>query len=167
MAWLRRWWTAFGLIGLALLVVIGLRVPSLRSSPGSAPRSDAGPDHSEQRIAPPTWRQLTVGPATVWLILLVLLAASCGSAFFPLGSYNAALNLAIAALMLFLLAIFLMNLKEASALTRLVATAGLFWVIFLFALTFTDYLSRRPTPSPQPSHSAALDAAQSGTITGF
>jgi hypothetical protein len=39
---------------------------------------------------------------------------------------------------------------------RLVAAAGLFWVIFLFALTFTDYLSRRPTASPQPSHSAAL-----------
>jgi len=57
-------------------------------------------------------------------ILLVLLAASCWSAFLPLGSYNTALNLVIAAIMLLVLAIFLMNLARASALLRLVASAG-------------------------------------------
>ncbi len=167
MAWLRRWWTALGVIGVALLVVIGLKAPSPRSSSGSASINGTRPHHSEQRIAPPTWRQLTTGPAAAWLILLILLAANCGSAFVPLRSYNAALNLLIAAIMLLLLATVLMNLREATALTRLVAAAGLFWMIFLFALTFTDYLSRRPTGSPTPSHSAALATAhgQPGTIT--
>jgi hypothetical protein len=27
-------------------------------------------------------------------------------------------------------------------LTRIVAAAGLFWVVLMFALTFSDYLSR-------------------------
>jgi cytochrome c oxidase subunit 4 len=89
-------------------------------------------------------RRLAAGPALVWLILLGLLAASCWSAFLPLGSYNTALNLAIAAIMLLVLAIFLMNLARASALLRFVASAGLLWVVFLFVLTFADYLSRRP-----------------------
>ena len=53
------------------------------------------------------------------------------------------LNLVIAAIMLLLLATFLMNLGRASALLRLIASAGLLWVIFLFALTFADYFSRR------------------------
>jgi cytochrome c oxidase subunit 4 len=110
----------------------------------------------EQSIPPPNWRQLIGGPAVVWLVLLFLLAASGGSAFVPLGSYNVAVNLLIAAIMLFLLATFLMNLKEANMLLRLVAAAGLFWVIFLFALTFTDYLSRRSTEPPPPRPSAAL-----------
>lgn len=120
----------------------------------------------EQSIPPPNWRQLIGGPAVVWLVLLFLLAASGGSAFVPLGSYNVAVNLLIAAIMLFLLATFLMNLKEANMLLRLVAAAGLFWVIFLFALTFTDYLSRRSTAPPPPRPSAALNTRQGAAAVG-
>jgi cytochrome c oxidase subunit 4 len=155
MAWLRRWWAELGIIGVALLVVIGLQKPKPRSpaetTPPSSARHTIHPD-----IAQPNWRQLIAGPVAVWLVLLVLLAASCGSAYLPLGPYNAALNLGIAAIMLLLLAAFLMNLREASTLLRLVAAAGLGWAIFLFALTFTDYLSRRPTGPRQTIHSAAL-----------
>jgi cytochrome c oxidase subunit IV len=89
-------------------------------------------------------RRLAAGPALVWLILLGLLVASCWSAFLPLGPYNTVLNLVLAAIMLLVLATFLMNLAQASALLRLVASAGLLWVVFLFVLTFADYLSRRP-----------------------
>jgi caa(3)-type oxidase subunit IV len=53
-----------------------------------------------------------------------------------------AVNLAIAVLMIALLVTFLMDLRNARALIRIVAAAGLFWCIFMFALTFTDYLSR-------------------------
>lgn len=91
-----------------------------------------------------TFRRLAAGPAVVWLVLLVLLAASCAAAFLPLGPYNTALNMVFAAVMLLVLAVFLMNLAGASALLRLVASAGLLWVAFLFVLTFADYLSRRP-----------------------
>jgi cytochrome c oxidase subunit 4 len=97
-------------------------------------------------------------PILVWLILLVILAASAWSAVFPFHALNPAVNLLLAAVMIFLLAT--MDLRHASALLRLIAVAGLFWMTFLFALTFTDYLSRRTTGSPPSSHTASFDAAR-------
>jgi cytochrome c oxidase subunit 4 len=90
---------------------------------------------------PSLW-ELAKGPLLVWAIMLVLLAISAGSAYLPLGPFNAALNLLIAAVMVFLLAVFLMNLRLSSTLVRIIAASGLFWLIFMFVLTFTDYLSR-------------------------
>lgn len=87
-------------------------------------------------------RWLWKGPGLVWLALIVLFAASLGSAYLPLGAGNVMLNLLIAVVMLGLLATFLMDLLNASMLIRIVAAAGLFWTIFMFALTFNDYLSR-------------------------
>jgi cytochrome c oxidase subunit 4 len=85
------------------------------------------------------------GPILVWAVLSALLAASCASAFVPLGHCNAAVNLAFAAAMVMLLATFLMNMRWSSALLRLVALAGLFWLALMFVLTFSDYLSRTGT----------------------
>lgn len=90
---------------------------------------------------PSRWH-LWGGPGVVWLGLLVLFAINFGSAYLPLGAYNIAINLAIAATMVVLLVIFLMDLRRANAVLRLMAGAGLFWTIFMFVLTFTDYLSR-------------------------
>jgi hypothetical protein len=77
-------------------------------------------------------------------ILLVLLAASCWSAFLPLGFYNTALNLVDRRRH----AACARDLPDepragerARAARRL---RGLLWVVFLFVLTFADYLSRRP-----------------------
>jgi cytochrome c oxidase subunit 4 len=64
------------------------------------------------------------------------------SAYVPLGNGNIALNLLIAAVMIVLLVIFLMDLRSAKALIRIVALAGLLWLILMFTLTFNDYLSR-------------------------
>jgi cytochrome c oxidase subunit 4 len=111
---------------------------SARSTPDARHR---GP---RQEGSGATFRQLAAGPAFAWFLLLVLLAGSCASAFLPLGPYNTALNMVFAATMLLVLAVFLMNLARATALLRLVASAGLLWVVFLFVLTFADYLSRRP-----------------------
>ena len=85
---------------------------------------------------------LVGGPAVVWLVLIALFGASLGSAYAPLGAGNVAVNLAIAAVMVALLVTFLMDLQNAPALTRIVAAAGLLWTIFMFVLTFNDYLSR-------------------------
>jgi cytochrome c oxidase subunit IV len=84
------------------------------------------------------WR----APALVWFVLLILFGVSFGSAYVPLGGGNLAVNLAIAAIMIALLVIFLMDLKSATALIRIVAASGLLWLILMFALTFNDYLSR-------------------------
>jgi cytochrome c oxidase subunit IV len=81
-------------------------------------------------------------PALAWFVLLILFGASLGSAYVPLGAGNLAINLAIAAIMIALLVIFLMDLKSATALIRIVAASGMLWLILMFALTFNDYLSR-------------------------
>lgn len=81
-------------------------------------------------------------PALVWLMLLILFGATLGSAYLPLGAGNLTINLVIAAIMIVVLVIFLMDLKGATALIRVVAAAGLLWLILMFALTFNDYLSR-------------------------
>jgi len=81
-------------------------------------------------------------PGLVWLALLVLLGLTVGSAYIPLGALNSPLNLSIAAIKAALIAIFFMHLRQSSPLVRLAAAAGLFWLIFLFTLTFSDYLSR-------------------------
>lgn len=87
-------------------------------------------------------RALWQGPAIAWLVLLALFASTLGSAYLPLGAGNVAFNLLIAAVMIAVLAIFLMDLRQAAMLTRIVAAAGLFWVVLMFTLTFSDYLSR-------------------------
>jgi cytochrome c oxidase subunit 4 len=81
-------------------------------------------------------------PALVWLVLLILFGASFASAYLPLGSGNIAVNLMITAIMIMILVTFLMDLKDATALIRVVAAAGLLWLILMFALTFSDYLLR-------------------------
>ncbi len=67
---------------------------------------------------------------------------SLGSAYLPMGRANLAVNLLFAVIMIGLLATFLMDLKNARTIIRIVAAAGLFWTILMFALTFNDYLSR-------------------------
>jgi len=88
-------------------------------------------------------RYLWQGPGVAWLGLLVLFAVSLGSAYLPLGTGNVAINLAIAAIMLAVLATFLIDLRNSVALVRIVAAAGLFWIVIMFALTFSDFLTRR------------------------
>jgi caa(3)-type oxidase subunit IV len=84
------------------------------------------------------WR----GPALAWAVLIVLFAITLGSAFIPLGRGNIVVNLLIAVIMVVVLATFLMDLQNATVLIRVVAVSGLFWTIFMFSLTFSDYLSR-------------------------
>jgi cytochrome c oxidase subunit IV len=88
-------------------------------------------------------RQLWRGPAAVWLILIVLFGVNLAVAYIPLGAANTAVNLLIGAVMVTILATFLMDLRRANALLWLAASAGLLWIVIMFALTFSDYLSRR------------------------
>ena len=93
------------------------------------------------RHRPTVW-ELAREPMMVWAGLVVLLAVSVLLAYAPIEPFNAAANLLIAAVMVGLLAAFLLNLRWASTLVRLVAASGLLWLVFMLALTFTDYLSR-------------------------
>ncbi|HEX5507667.1 MAG TPA: cytochrome C oxidase subunit IV family protein [Pseudolabrys sp.] len=86
--------------------------------------------------------QLWKLPVAIWAALMVLLALTVGSAFVPLGTFNIAINLAIACIKATLVALFFMKLNRSSSLLRLAAVAGLFWFILMFLLTGGDYLTR-------------------------
>src|SRR5262249_20841526 len=81
-------------------------------------------------------------PTAAWAALVVLGLASLGSAYLPLNVFNTRLNLAIAGIMVVLLWLFLMDLVSSEVLVRLIAAAGVVWLSFMFALTFSDYLTR-------------------------
>jgi cytochrome c oxidase subunit 4 len=80
--------------------------------------------------------------AGVWLALMALLGATLASAYVPLDGYGAVVHLGVAGLQLLLIWVMFMNLSSSSHQIRVCATAGLFWLLFLFSLTFADYLTR-------------------------
>src|SRR3569623_3448837 len=73
---------------------------------------------------------------------MVLLVRSVGSAYVPLGPGNGAINYGVAAAKAALVLVFFMHLDRSRALIRLAALAGVFWLTFMFALSFGDYLTR-------------------------
>jgi cytochrome c oxidase subunit 4 len=89
-----------------------------------------------------TSRDVWLYPAMIWLGLLAMLAATIGAAYLGWGEISVSLNLLIAALCVGLIGILFMNLAGASALVRLAAAAGIFWLLFVFIMTAGDYLTR-------------------------
>jgi caa(3)-type oxidase subunit IV len=81
-------------------------------------------------------------PTAVRAALVLLALATLDAAYRPLDALNTPLNLAIAGIMVILLWLFLMDLIGSATLLRLIAAAGLLWLTFMFALTFSDYLFR-------------------------
>jgi cytochrome c oxidase subunit IV len=79
-----------------------------------------------------------------WLALLVLLAATCGSAFIPMGSFNVVINFAIAVVKAILVALVFMHLHKERSTVRLVAIAGFAWLSLLVGLSLEDFLLRLP-----------------------
>ena len=81
----------------------------------------------------------------VYLACLMLLAATIGVAQLELGALNPLLNLSIASLKALLIAWFFMHLRESSGLVRVFAASALFWLLILFGLSLSDYLTRGPS----------------------
>lgn len=77
-----------------------------------------------------------------YLGLIGLLALTVACSFFPLGRAGAAVALAIACAKAGLIAAIFMKLRSAPPMLRVFALAGLFWVAFLVAFVWSDYLSR-------------------------
>jgi caa(3)-type oxidase subunit IV len=81
-----------------------------------------------------------------WLLLLLLTAASLGSAFLGLGVASPIMHFAIAATQAAMILFLLMRLRRQPKLNWLFAAAGFLWPFFLYALSMTDYASRRGWP---------------------
>lgn len=82
------------------------------------------------------------GYVLVFLALMVLTTATVAISFLELGEWNFVVAIAIAICKASLVIWFFMHLNHASALTKLFAGAGFFWMLILIALTLSDYHSR-------------------------
>lgn len=88
---------------------------------------------------------------TIFLMLMVLTAVTVGVAFINLGALNFPVALMIAVTKATLVILFFMHVKDSSRLTKLIVGTGFFFLIILFALTLTDYLSRGWQTTAPPS----------------
>jgi cytochrome c oxidase subunit 4 len=80
----------------------------------------------------------------VWIALMALMALTVYLSTVPMGhALNTAVALFIAAVKAVLVLMFFMHLKyESYKLSAVVFGAGLFWLLILFGLNLTDYLTR-------------------------
>ena len=105
------------------------------------------------RSAAEVWKRVV----PVWLGLLALLGLTVAGAHLPLGSFNLVLALGIAGAKALLVGLFFMHLRRPDPLLRLAASAAGLWILFLFALSFVDLLTR-PAPGRPAWWSRAVRA---------
>jgi cytochrome c oxidase subunit 4 len=80
----------------------------------------------------------------VFVILLVLLFATVGAAYLPLGPWHFPVAMTIAVTKAVLIVLFFMHLLHSHRLTLVVSLAAFLWLGIMIALTLSDYLSRYP-----------------------
>jgi len=87
-----------------------------------------------------------ISPKSIYYVifgaLMVGTAVTVVAAFVDLGALNFPVALAIAITKATLVVLFFMHVKYASSLTKLIAASAFFFLLILFGLTMSDYLSR-------------------------
>ena len=90
----------------------------------------------------------------IFLALMVLTSITVAVAFINLGALNFPVAISIAIIKATLVILFFMHVKYSSRLTKLVCGGAFFFLLILFALTMSDYLSRGWFVSPRGSAGA-------------
>jgi cytochrome c oxidase subunit 4 len=85
--------------------------------------------------------------AATWVALIVLMLASLGSAYLRLGAGNLLAGIAIAIVKSGLVVWLFMQLRRASAMTRIAAAVGLATLLLLMSLSLADYATRAKAPA--------------------
>ena len=85
---------------------------------------------------------------TIFGALMVLLAATVGVSYIHLGEWNVIAAVSIAVVKAVLIVLYFMHVKYSFRLSWVWVGAGFFWLCILFALTFSDYLTRTWLPMP-------------------
>ena len=86
--------------------------------------------------------------APVSLYISVFLALMVGTfltvvvAKFDLGPLNNIVMLSVACAKALLVVLYFMHVRWSTRLTWVVASAGFFWLLVLFSITMTDYMTR-------------------------
>jgi cytochrome c oxidase subunit IV len=78
----------------------------------------------------------------IFALLLLLLLATVGAAYVPLGPLNFPLAMAIATTKAVLIVLFFMHALYSHRLTLVISIASLLWLAIMIALTLSDYHSR-------------------------
>lgn len=78
----------------------------------------------------------------VFIVLLLLLVATVGAAFLPLGSLHFPVAMIIATAKAVLIVLIFMHVLHSHRLTMIVAIAGFLWLGIMLALTLSDYAYR-------------------------
>src|SRR3982074_395011 len=78
----------------------------------------------------------------VFAALIVGTGLTVAVAFVDLGALNNVLMLGIAITKALLVILFFMHVRWSSRLTWVVAASGFFWLLILFGITMSDYLTR-------------------------
>jgi cytochrome c oxidase subunit 4 len=86
-----------------------------------------------------------------WVGLMTLLAVTFASSYLPMDAWNTVANTGISCVKALLIALFFMHLRNAGALLRIVALAGVLWLTLLFGLSWTDFGTRSLSPAPWSS----------------
>lgn len=87
-------------------------------------------------VAPKSLYYSIFGALVVGTVLTVVAAK------IDLGVFNNVVMLAIACAKASLVVLFFMHVRWSTRLTWVVAAAGIFWLLIMFSLTMTDYMSR-------------------------
>ncbi len=78
----------------------------------------------------------------IFLALMVLTAVTVWVAFQDLGPLNDIVALTIAVSKASLVILYFMHVRYSTPFTKLVVVSGFLWLIFLIAITLSDYLTR-------------------------
>lgn len=78
----------------------------------------------------------------VFAILLVGTAITVAVAYVDLGFMNTAVALAVAVTKATFVVLYFMHVRWASRLTWVVIAASIFWLLLMFTIGMTDYMSR-------------------------
>jgi cytochrome c oxidase subunit 4 len=82
----------------------------------------------------------------VFAALLIGTGLTVGVAFLELGPFNNIVMLAIACTKATLVILFFMHARWSTRLTWVVIGSGFFWLLILFSLGMSDYMSRGWVP---------------------
>ncbi len=80
--------------------------------------------------------------AVIFAALLALTATTAMVSYVDLGWFNPVVAFMIACAKMLLVALFFMEIRHSSRITKITVGAGLFWFMILITLTLSDYLTR-------------------------
>jgi cytochrome c oxidase subunit 4 len=87
-----------------------------------------------------------VAPKSLYYAIFLALMVGTGLtvlvAYYDLGYFNNVVMLAIACTKALLVVLFFMHVRWSTRLTWVVAASGFFWLLIMFTITMSDYVSR-------------------------